>query len=50
MNKIGVTDKCYCDSDKKYKKYCMQLDQEKIMTENLKYIEEQTEHSVKINF
>ncbi len=50
MNKIGVNDKCRCGSDKKYKKCCMKLDQDKIAKENLKYTEGQTEHSDKIKF
>jgi len=29
MPKIGVNDKCYCNSDKKYKKCCMKSDNDK---------------------
>jgi hypothetical protein len=48
MYKIKPNDKCYCNSDKKYKKCCMILDINKKNDEENKYINGQSTSSNKL--
>lgn len=50
MNKIKPNDKCYCNSDKKYKKCCMINDFNTKNEEENKFLNGQSESSNKIQF
>ncbi len=50
MHKIKPNDKCYCNSDKKYKKCCMNNDFNLKKEDEIKYLNGQLESSNKIKF